>query len=179
MIVDKKFKYFYFFFGMVALIAGIINGLANPFYPCAVTLIPASFLYFIGILHNREIWEKKSIQFLLLTVGLSLVYAGIWELLILTGWNDFLHIFMLLTGIYFCTAIKFSKTSLIIGLSGGIIFITFIRMAYLFGLFNLNIQLKIPFFQEIGSWFLAIAITGILISIVIYRSKFFQVELIK
>ena len=165
---DKTKRYLHFFLGLVALVAGIVNAMSNIFYPCALTLIPASALYFIGAVQRKQIWGMWTPQVLLGTVGLAIMYAGIWELLILTSWNDLLHIFMLLTGVYFCLSLKLSKETLKLSLPLGVAFIAFLRIAYLYRLFGLNLQLKIPLLQESGAWIFALILTGSIWVIILF-----------
>ncbi len=157
---DKTKGYLHFLLGLVALVAGIVNAASNVYYPCALTLIPASALYFLGSVQRRQIWGMWMSQVLLGIVGVAITYAGIWELLILTSWNDFLHIFMLLTGVYFGYSLKPSKVTLKLSVPLGVAFIAFFRVAYLYGLFSLNLQLKILALQESGAWILALILTG-------------------
>ncbi len=157
---EKNIGYLHFLLGLVALVAGIVNAMSNVFYPCALTLIPASGLYFLGAVQRKELWGRWTPQVLLGVVGLAITYAGIWELLILTSWNDLLHFFMLLTGLYFCYFLKPSKVTLKFSIPLGVTFIAFLRVAYLNGLFDLSLQLKIPVLREIGACFISLMLTG-------------------
>jgi len=169
------------FFGLVALVAGIINFLGNPFYPCSMTLIPAAILYFLGIKDGGKLWERKGLRPLLIIVGMGLSSAGLWEVLVMTGWNDILHWFMVLAGLYFGINLLYQKDhnlvikefnlSLILGIIGGIGFILFIRAAFLGELFSLSLSLKIPILKEFGSWWLANIIIGFIWGTIFLRLR--------
>ena len=92
MTTQKTNKYLHILLGLVCLIAGIINGLSNPFYPCALTLVPAGILFFFGTIEDRELWKDGFIQIFLAAVSLGILYAGVWELLIFKNPAD-LHYF--------------------------------------------------------------------------------------